>query len=222
MGFVFSLLLLPFSLSLKTGTHRYRQKQSLQRSVSAIPGWNGHLYWWASVPDTVWRRRIQRRWRRLEYWAALPVSCSLDSRKRDEDTTSRIAANPWFFWFFATFYLTFSSSCFIILTQTWRGELWQLLLKLIKEPVSHMHMRPSITGIKKSNSHVPSVYVSERLILQQKRLFLPVADPEKKKNPQIIRFQNAVLNPFVRQNTSTMAQHICLISWPMNLDLQLI
>lgn len=44
----------------------------------------------------------------------------------------------------------------------------------------------------------------------------------KKKNPQIIRFQNAVLNPFVRQNTSTMAQHICLISWPMNLDLQLI
>lgn len=58
-----------------------------------------------------------------------------------------------------------------------------------------MHMRPSITGIKKSNSHVPSVYVSERLILQQKRLFLPVADPEKKKNPQIIRFQNAVLNP---------------------------
>lgn len=42
-----------------------------------------------------------------------------------------------------------------------------------------MHMRPSITGIKKSNSHVPSVYVSERLILQQKRLFLPVADPEK-------------------------------------------
>ena len=68
-----------------------------------------------------------------------------------------------------------------------------MLLKLIKEPVSHMHMRPSITGIKKSNSHVPSVYVSERLILQQKRLFLPVADPEKKKNPQIIRFQNAVL-----------------------------
>lgn len=41
---VLSLQLLPFSLSLRTGTHRYRQKQSLQRSVSAIPVWNGHLY----------------------------------------------------------------------------------------------------------------------------------------------------------------------------------
>lgn len=34
---VLSLQLLPF-LSLRTGTHRYRQKQSLQRSVSAVPG----------------------------------------------------------------------------------------------------------------------------------------------------------------------------------------
>ena len=40
---VLSLQLLPF-LSLRTGTHRYRQKQSLRRSVSAIPGWNGYLY----------------------------------------------------------------------------------------------------------------------------------------------------------------------------------
>lgn len=41
---VLSLQLLPFSLSLRTDTNRYRQKQSLQRSVSAIPVWNGHLY----------------------------------------------------------------------------------------------------------------------------------------------------------------------------------
>lgn len=41
---VLSLLLLPFSLSLRTDTNRHRQKQSLQRSVSAIPVWNGHLY----------------------------------------------------------------------------------------------------------------------------------------------------------------------------------
>ena len=35
---VLSLQLLPFSLFLRTDIHRYRQKQSLQRSVSAVPG----------------------------------------------------------------------------------------------------------------------------------------------------------------------------------------
>ena len=35
---VLSLRLLPFSLFLRTDIHRYRQKQSLQRSVSAVPG----------------------------------------------------------------------------------------------------------------------------------------------------------------------------------------
>ena len=34
---VLSLQLLPF-FSLRTGTHRYWQKQSLRRSVSAVPG----------------------------------------------------------------------------------------------------------------------------------------------------------------------------------------
>mgnify|MGYP000380995051 CR=1 FL=1 len=44
----------------------------------------------------------------------------------------------------------------------------------------------------------------------------------KKEEPTDYPVSKRGPNPFVRQNTSTMAQHICLISWPMNLDLQLI